>query len=81
MNEKLMEGRLVKGSHSGREIRAGWVGGGGGGGGGGGPLDIGQRQVYTSIEHVRLNCMLLFSHNTIQFWTAGPLLYLEARDR
>ena len=58
----------------------GEMGGGGGGGGGGSSLRLAKYE-FSSIVHVRLNCMVLFSHNTIQFWTAGPLLYPGARGR
>ena len=40
--------------------------------GGGGALTLAKYKFYTSVVHVQLNCMLLFNHNTIQFWTVGP---------
>ena len=55
-----------------------------GGGGGGYPLRLAKYDpdfIHPYIVHVRLNCIPLFSHKTIQFWTAGPLLYLGARGR
>ena len=36
---------------------------------------------YTSAVPVHLNCMLLFNHNTVQLWTAGPQLDLVAQSR
>ena len=51
------------------------------GGGGGYPLRLAKYDpvfIHPYIVHVRLNCIPLFSHTTIQFWT---LLYLGARGR
>ena len=56
-------------------------GGGGGGGGGGYPLRLVKYDrvfIHPYIVHVHLNCIPLFTHKTIQFWT---LLYLGARGR
>ena len=44
---------------------------------GGIPLEIWPNtSFYTSVVDVLLNCIPLSSHNTIQFRTTGPLLYL-----